>query len=160
MNKILVVFDLDFTLWNCGGTYCDHTQPPYTSINEKIYDSLRAEMTLYPDVIHILEELYHSDIDMAIASKTQASSWAEGLLERMRIRPYFQEMEMYPGSKTSHFQALQQKTGIPYSRMFFFDDEQRNIDEVATLGVNAFHVKDGIKYDDVMHSISECEPAG
>ena len=26
---MLLVFDLDFTLWDAGGTWCDQTKPPF-----------------------------------------------------------------------------------------------------------------------------------
>lgn len=35
----LIVFDLDFTLWNAGGTWCDHTFPPYRKENNRVIDS-------------------------------------------------------------------------------------------------------------------------
>ena len=154
MDNKLVIFDLDFTLWNCGGTYCDHTQPPYIQREGKIFDMSHAEMKLYPDVIHILEELYHSRIKIAIASRTHAASWAEDLMDKFNMSHYFKVVEMFPSSKIPHFQRIQQKTGIAFENMYFFDDEQRNIDEVRTLGVNCFLVNDGIKYDDVMAGIS------
>nr|XP_020825534.1 magnesium-dependent phosphatase 1-like isoform X4 [Phascolarctos cinereus] len=36
---------------------------------------------------------------------------------------------------------LQQKSGIPYSEMIFFDDEKRNIIDVSKLGVTCIHVQ-------------------
>jgi magnesium-dependent phosphatase 1 len=60
------------------------------------------------------------------------------------IKKYFQYFEIYPGSKISHFRSLQEKTGLKYSNMMFFDDEYRNIEEVSRLGVVAVFVEDGI----------------
>ncbi len=154
MRNKIVIFDLDFTLWNCGDTFCDHTQPPYTQRNGKIYDASHAEMKLYPDAIHILEELYHSRIKIAIASRTMEAGWAEDLLDKFNIAHYFKAIEMFPSSKIAHLKNIQEKTGIAFEDMYFFDDEQRNIDEVRSLGVNCFLVENGIKYEEVMANIS------
>ncbi|KAL9067078.1 MAG: hypothetical protein Q9157_006928, partial [Trypethelium eluteriae] len=46
----------------------------------------------------------------------------------------FAHLEIYPGSKMTHFARLHAATGIPYAEMLFFDDESRNR-EVEKLGV-------------------------
>ena len=52
--------------------------------------------------------------------------------------------EIYKGSKRTHFAALQKKTGLPYSKMCFFDDDEMNIRDVGTLGVHCFYTPDGV----------------
>ena len=151
----LFVFDLDFTLWNCGGTWCDHSNPPYSKMNDKIFDSNAVEMRLYPDVIHILEELFHSGAKIAVASRTTEADWAKDLMRLHGIYPYFKYKAIYPGSKISHFKYLKEKTGFPYERMIFFDDEQRNLQEVSTLGVNCVEVSGGLSYDLYKYSCLE-----
>lgn len=39
---------------------------------------------------------------------------------------FFDHFEIYPGSKITHFNRLQQATGLRYEDMLFFDDESRN----------------------------------
>lgn len=38
--------------------------------------------------------------------------------------------EIYKGSKKGHLRALHQKTGVPFERMCFFDDDPFNISDV------------------------------
>ena len=140
----LVVFDLDFTLWDAGGTWCDHTNPPYKRVNNHVEDSWGSRIVLYPDVKKVLEELNQQGITMALASRTGAPSWAQKLLHLFDINSYFEYKEIYPGSKVEHFNQLHHLTGIPFQDMVFFDDEMRNISEVGSLGVNAVYVEDGI----------------
>lgn len=143
MNK-LIVFDLDFTLWDAGGTWCDHTNPPYKRVGKNVVDSSGANIQLYPDVPDILDVLQSQKVEMALASRTGEPSWARSLLSLFEITHFFDYQEIYPGSKLTHFSRLQEKSGKPYDQMVFFDDEMRNVREVATLGVEAIYVADGL----------------
>jgi magnesium-dependent phosphatase 1 len=60
-----------------------------------------------------------------------------------RAIDYFDHMQIYPGSKTTHFTRIQRDSGIAYDEMLFFDDESRN-KNVETLGVTMWLVKDGV----------------
>ena len=141
---MLVVFDLDFTLWDCGGTWCDHTNPPFYKQNGIVRDDDDRTIRLYPDVQSILKDLSEQNISLGIASRTGAPDWADELMQLFDIKKYFQYFEIYPGSKINHFRSLQEKTGLTYSDMIFFDDEYRNISEVGQLGVEAVFVEDGV----------------
>lgn len=142
---MLIVFDLDFTLWDCGGTWCDHTNPPYCRENGHIRDEDGRKIILYPEVIPILEALSNRQVILAVASRTHSPDWANELMELLEIKKYFHHFEIYPGSKIDHFRSLQNKTGLPYREMIFFDDEYRNIDEVSRMGVTSVFVENGIK---------------
>lgn len=139
----LIVFDLDFTLWNAGGTWCDHTSPPYRKLNNHVVDSENNTIFLYPDVKNILTELQEEYI-LAIASRTHRTEWARELMQLFEIDKCFSHFEIYPGSKTEHFYHLQHQTKIPFEEMLFFDDEMRNVDEVARIGVTTVLVDEGI----------------
>ncbi len=140
----MVIFDLDFTLWDCGGAYCDCTFPPYSRKESKVTDSDGAVIRLYDDVYEILEMLDACGVKMGIASRTTTPHWARELLDLLGIAHYFSFSEIYPDSKLTHFSKLNQQSGIPFQQMLFFDDEYRNIDEVGELGVNVVHVKNGL----------------
>lgn len=141
----LIVFDLDFTLWDCGGLWVDCTSPPYSRDSKgRIFDSSRREMRLYPDVPDILDEVEASGCPIAIASRTEQPSWARNLLDLMDCRQRFDFEEIFPSSKVAHFGNLHKSTGIPYTEMLFFDDENRNIVEVGELGVKCVEVRRGI----------------
>lgn len=151
LNHMLVVFDLDFTLWNCGGTYCDCTAPPYRKNGKQILDSDGSRLELYDDVHDILEFLKNDKLQLAIASRSTTPHWAGELLKIMGIDQYFNYLEIYPDTKTKHFSALATQSGISFSNMLFFDDEHLNIDEVGELGVNVVHVRNGINHS-LFHS--------
>lgn len=143
MKPELIVFDLDFTLWNAGGTWCDHTLPPYRRVDGYVEDASHAKIILYPDSRAILDEL-HGRYLLGIASRTHQPSWARELMELFGISAYFRHVMIFPGSKTSHFRQLRAETGKDYRQMVFFDDEMRNVREVSQLGVKSVLVEDGI----------------
>ena len=143
MHFSLLVFDLDFTLWDAGGTWCDHTSPPYHRINNHVVDSEGSTIFLYPEVKPLLHKL-SKDLILAIASRTYRPEWAKELMKLFGIDQYFRYMEIYPGSKTGHFHQLQYRSKIPFGEMLFFDDEMRNVEEVARLGVTSVLVNEGI----------------
>jgi magnesium-dependent phosphatase 1 len=65
-----------------------------------------------------------------------------------RAIDYFDHMQIYPGSKTTHFQRIHRDSGIEYEEMLFFDDESRN-KNVEVLGVTMQLIKDGVTRDEI-----------
>ncbi len=144
----LVVFDLDFTLWNCGGLWVDCTDYPFHSDeNGALSDSGGRLLRLYDEVPQILDRLEQDGISMALASRTSQPSWAIELLDLMEIRSRFSYQEIFPGSKVTHFENLAAKTGLTYAEMLFFDDEHRNVREIGAMGVHCIEVKSGVKLE-------------
>ena len=142
----LIVFDLDLTLWDCGGSWCDCLSPPFRIRDDQVVDRLGARIRLYEDVQAILNDCDSRDIPMALASRTQEPDWARELLDLLGITDRFAYAEIYPASKFSHFSSLKSDSGIAYEEMLFFDDEMRNIHDVSQLGVTCIHVPNGINW--------------
>lgn len=104
-------------------------------------------------------------IKLGLASRTAAPSLARDLLKMLYI-PSHEEgdkprkaveafdggMEIYPGSKIRHMEALQKRTGVAFEEMLFFDDESRNM-ETEKLGVTMKLVRDGVTWDEVESGI-------
>ena len=140
----LIVFDLDFTLWDCGGTWCDCLSPPFRFDGKRIEDRTGRHVRLYDDVHDILTHCDDHAITVALASRTEQPTWARQLLEHLDVTHRFAFSEIYPSSKLRHFAALQKDSGFAYEEMLFFDDEMRNIHEVGGLGVTSIFVRDGM----------------
>ena len=140
----LVVFDLDFTLWDCGGTWCDCLTPPFAVTRKRVVDRAGRQVRLYDDVAGILDCCDSKGIPMALASRTEQPSWARELIALLDVAHRFAHLEIYPSSKLKHFAALRDASGVEFSQMLFFDDEPRNIREVSQLGVTCVEVPDGM----------------
>ncbi|MBM81292.1 MAG: magnesium-dependent phosphatase-1 [Planctomycetaceae bacterium] len=156
MSKLprLVVFDLDFTLWDCDGTWCDCMSPPFSKLHGEPVDRNGRVVRLYDDVLSILDLCDQDSMQMALASRTNQPTWARELLGLLGITDRFHYEEIYPFRKLKHFAALQNKSGIDYRDMLFFDDEIRNITEVSTLGGTCIYVEDGTTSDVLQHGLS------
>ena len=150
----LIVFDLDFTLWDAAGTWCDHTFPPFRKRGDVVADSRGGIISLYPDVKKILILLKEQGYRLAVASRTGEPLWASQLMDLFDIKKYFDYYEIYPASKLVHFNKLREKSGAGYDRMIFFDDEIRNIDEVGALGVATCHVVGGVSLASVKEQLN------
>lgn len=140
----MFVFDLDFTLWDAGGTWCDCTIPPYRIKQDQVLDSEGAHIKLYPDVIKILNRLKQEGKLIAVASRSNAPKNAKQLMNLLKIDQLVDYKEIYPKEKTNHLKEISSRSGIDFNQMVFFDDEMRNINDVATLGVECIYINEGI----------------
>lgn len=156
----LFVFDLDYTLWPF---WVDtHVSPPlkaydsHTSVSDRSGESF----AFYRDVPSILTALNaHPDTKVGAASRTSAPDLGREMLrllhvEKRKAIEYFNHLEIYPGSKITHFQRLQKVTGIAYEDMLFFDDEARNRN-VESLGVTMYLVRDGVTRPEIDKGVRE-----
>uniref|UniRef100_A0A8D2HC22 Magnesium-dependent phosphatase 1 n=1 Tax=Urocitellus parryii TaxID=9999 RepID=A0A8D2HC22_UROPR len=113
-------------------------------IDGTVRDSRGQNIRLYPEVPKVLERLQDLGVPVAAASRTGEIEGANQLLELFDLVRYFAHREIYPGSKVTHFERLQQKTGVSFAQMIFFDDEKRNIVDVGKLGVLCIHIQNGM----------------
>ncbi|XP_010634560.2 magnesium-dependent phosphatase 1 [Fukomys damarensis] len=110
----LAVFNLDYTLWPFWAD--THVDPPFhQSSDGSIRDRRGQSIRLYPEVPAVLERLQSLGVPVAAASRTGEVEGANQLLELFGLVRYFLHREIYPGSKVTHFERLQHKTGVPFS---------------------------------------------
>ncbi|XP_020286307.1 magnesium-dependent phosphatase 1-like [Pseudomyrmex gracilis] len=139
----VIVFDLDYTLWPF---WVDtHVDPPFKKgSHDKIVDAHGKTVQYYTDVPDILKQLSEEGYELGVASRTSEIKGANQLLDLFGWRKYFKYIEIFPGSKVTHFFNIQKNSQIDFKDMIFFDDESRNIVEVGKLGVHAVLVRDGV----------------
>ncbi|WP_163714207.1 magnesium-dependent phosphatase-1 [Mangrovibacterium lignilyticum] len=140
----LFVFDLDFTIWNAGGTWCDSTHPPFAWKDGKLKDQEDRWIFLYPEVKEILSELKAQGHSIAVASRTNAPTIAKQLLHMFEIDHFFDAREIYPGSKLTHFKRIMKELNVSKGDIVFFDDEYRNIEDVRSIGIESVLVTGGL----------------
>ena len=103
-------------------------------------------------------QLKDKSILIGAASRTCAPDLGREMLKLLKIPSasgsssraidYFDHMQIYPGSKTTHFERIHRDSGIEYDEMLFFDDESRN-KNVEVLGVTMQLIRDGVTRDEI-----------
>ncbi|KDR71622.1 hypothetical protein GALMADRAFT_229581 [Galerina marginata CBS 339.88] len=178
----LVALDLDYTLWDLWiDTHVTGPLRRHENTVNQVLDKYGEQISFYkdvPDILHgirsrslrVNDDEEDRKVVIAACSRTHAPDLANQCLRLLLVPPsvdaeqsihkptaaieFFDELEIYPGSKIKHFKALHQRTGIPYSEMVFFDDEQRN-SEVGKLGVTFQHVPRGLTRQIFDHGLKE-----
>ena len=155
----LIVFDLDYTLW----PFWVDTHPSAPLKKSKdggltVKDAYGGNYGFYNEVAGVLTACKTRGIKVGCASRTCTPDLAHDMLSYLRL-PWegsstsalsmFDYLEMYPGSKTTHFQRIQKKSGVAYEEMLFFDDEGRNRNVEKELGVAFQLVRDGVTRGEV-----------
>jgi magnesium-dependent phosphatase 1 len=90
------------------------------------------------------------DTAIAYVSRTEYPQWARACLKLFTVDGDItmddvgQYQEIYPGSKKTHFRALQQATGIDFEDCLFYDNESWNITDVAAIGVCSVYTPEGM----------------
>jgi magnesium-dependent phosphatase 1 len=160
----LMVFDLDYTLWPF---WVDtHVTPPIkaSSDHSSAKDRFGETLAFYHEVPSVLHSLREHGVKVAAASRTSAPDLGKEMLRLLHIPDgdgrkrkaieYFDHMEIYPGSKITHFNKIQKATGLRFEDMLFFDDEARNR-EVESLGVTMYLVRDGVSKEEINKGVRE-----
>ena len=158
----MMVFDLDYTLWPM---WIDtHVSPPLKPSKDNgltVRDSYGGSYGFYPDVSSILSALRGKGILIGAASRTHTPDLAREMLSMLSVPGesktalrMFDFLEIYPGSKTTHFRSLQKKSRVGFEEMLFFDDESRNRN-VEELGVVMQLVRNGVTRAEIDRGVRE-----
>jgi magnesium-dependent phosphatase 1 len=174
----LIVFDLDYTLWPFWvDTHVSAPVKPKDK-NTVMVDRWNESFTFYSEVPAVLHAARQRNIPMSLASRTSAPELANDMLrglvipnplgsqaekkneKEVKAESYFVHPQIFPGSKTTHFQRLQaalMKSGkeVAFADMLFFDDEARNRNVESELGVTFCLVRDGVTKNEIDRGVDE-----
>ena len=141
-------------LWGGGAPFKQQS----TRVNNDLADCNGTRTYLLGDVAQSWADLHRrmkagEPLLVGVASRSDEPSWARECLGKFIVADGGVSMmdvvteercEIYKGSKRTHFEALKKKTGIPFNKMCFFDDDMANIRDVQGLGVHCFYTPDGV----------------
>ncbi|XP_017769118.1 PREDICTED: magnesium-dependent phosphatase 1-like isoform X2 [Nicrophorus vespilloides] len=110
----------------------------------EVLDAHAQKVKHYPEVPRVLETLKRQGYILGIASRTGEIDGANQLLQLFNWDKYFTYKQIYPGCKVNHFNKIRKDSGIEFDEIIFFDDEQRNIQDLTRKGVMSVLVKSGV----------------
>lgn len=162
-NPRVVLFDLDWTLWQLDVD--THVEEPFTRRpSGEVVDRHGCRIELFPDTRRVLLDLKEKSVTIAFVSRTTDGAAAQALLRALPLHlppekeaearaaaslslwdllsssAYFQA---YPGSgsaKKRHFEAIHAASLAPRSEWLFFDDMRDNIEQARREGVISVHL--------------------
>jgi magnesium-dependent phosphatase 1 len=149
----LVVFDLDFTLWQ-PELYQLSSGPPFKACKDGSVITARGErLDLFPAARGALAELADAGVPVAIASRASEVGWALEIMRLLRVdkkRTMADVIGNAPvviqgGSKVKHLKHIASETGVALENMVFFDNERSNIAEVERIGPTCVYCPRGMK---------------
>ncbi|KAL7543151.1 hypothetical protein ACHAXR_012452 [Thalassiosira sp. AJA248-18] len=135
--------------------------------NKIAIDRRGTPITVFDGAAHALSEINRMkkdmDLQVAISSRTDEPSWAYQLMKWLvaadgtPLSKCFDQnlIEISYADKSSHFESLNRKTGIPFENMVFFDNEKWNIQSVGQLGVKCYHTPNGMTREDWTQCLEE-----
>lgn len=123
--------------------------------NKLVVDRTGTPITVFDGASHALAEINRMkregiELQAAISSRTDEPSWARQCMQWLVVddgtplSSCFDHVEISYADKARHFESLHRKSGIPYEKMAFFDNEHWNIRSVSQLGVKCVHTPDGM----------------
>jgi len=146
----LIVFDLDNTLWTPELYQLRKLQQSQTT------PVAGRDVRLFPGAQTVVDSLrsgMYEGTQFAIASRTQSVEWAHDLLQQFGLVDLIDYVQIFPGSKRTHFENLHAQSGIPYSNMLFFDDARDgkfgNCVPVSSMGVLTVHCPGGLTSESI-----------
>ena len=145
-----------YQLWGGGAPFKPTDDP------DVLIDTAGATVTLCGNTREIIREIRtherfrEIDAKVAYVSCTDEPSWADECLRKFllggdggaatttTLKECGDYEEIYKSNKKVHFTRLQEKTGVAFKDMIFFDNEKHNCTSVSQLGVVCVHCKNGL----------------
>jgi magnesium-dependent phosphatase 1 len=151
----LLAFDLDGTLWYPDMYMLYDGGAPFQRYDIGDLRDIRGQAVKLlgktREILHSLKtEDKWKDTTIAFVSCTDHPSWAQECLRLFTLeggktlKSVADIEEIYKADKKEHFKKLQEKTGIAFQDMIFFDNEMGNIRSVSGLGVLSVYTPDGL----------------
>lgn len=97
-------------------------------------------LTLYPEVMHILQWCLDHNVILTICSRSPRSEQVEEILRAFGIWDWFLLPQIFNKRKSYHFRNLTDCTGIPFENFLFFDDHKDNVKLTSDVGVTSILV--------------------
>ena len=154
MKKIVFAFELDNTLWECGGERHDKLESPFEKksvISGLIKDKRGKKLYPYPGIKTILSQIKDSGYTIVFMATTEKPECTRQLLKITEI-DHFPDISLFnKDNKKDQINKLMADTGSKPEDIIYFDSSRENTHQVKPIGVNTFLIPDeGLTHDTFM----------
>ena len=154
MEKVLFVFELDHTLWNCSTGKHSQLEPPFRKEDKSLKDRSGNELYVYPEVSKVLDQIKKANYEIVFTSTSENPSQTLELLQLTGLDNYPFLTLFNDQPKPEQLQSIASKSGTPVANMIYFDVSRKNIEEIKPLGTTTFLIPDeGLTHDTFMVSM-------
>lgn len=148
MEKIIFIFELDFTLWNCEEVRHDRLNRPFRKNGKTISDIFGKKLSPFPEISYILDRIKESNYGIVFTSTSKVPECTRTLVKLADIHQYPDITIYNDDSKKEQIASLMAQTDILSEKIIYFDSKSENIDEVKSLGIQTFLIPDeGLTFD-------------
>lgn len=155
-SKPLVLFDLDGCLWDMTA----ETQ------SEWFNDEAALRAKVFPDVDKVLAWLVEEGYELGFVSRGWYPYLTYRSLDQLGWLGLFSYGEVFasgsqrpmnvniPADKQLHFEKVRSSSGRDWSEMLFFDNENRWVEQAASLGITGVHTgTTGLSWDHIKQGL-------
>jgi magnesium-dependent phosphatase-1 len=148
MEKIIFIFELDFTLWDCDKVKHYMLKPPFKKKMNSIVDVNDKKITPYPEIFTILEQIKEANYGIVLTAKTRIPEHTREFVKLAGLSGYPDITIFNDDTKKDQLASLMTLTDIPPSKIIYFDSNPYNIEQVKPFGIHTFLIPDeGLTYD-------------
>lgn len=154
MKKIIFAFELDNTLWECGGERHDKLEAPFEKksvIGGLIKDKMGKRLYPYPEIKTILSQIKDSGYTIAFMATTGKPECTRQLMEITEI-DHFPDISIFnEDNKKDQINMLMAETGSTPGEILYFDSSRENTRQLKPMDINTFLIPDeGLTHDTFM----------
>ena len=151
MKKIIFAFELDNTLWECGGERHDILEAPFEKkslISGLIKDKRGKRLYPYPEIKTILTQIKDSGYTIVFLANTEKPECTRQLVKIAEI-DHLPDITVFNlKNKKEQINELMSDTGCTPEDIIYFDSCRENTHLVRPMGVNTFLIPDeGLTHD-------------
>lgn len=146
--KVFFLFELDFTLWDCGDIPHSRLHLPLQKNMHMVKDQAGKLVNASQDIFRIMDELKEAGYGIGYLASSPIPECTEKLLSYLGLEPYPDKVIFTDQNRKDQFKAFMEETGATADKMIYFDSSRENVEIAKSLNIISFLIpNEGLTYD-------------